>query len=77
MIESPKVSYVRRPKGYRTFDSICLSCFRTVMADANEQQLDDAEGLHACDPRHLEALGRQRTSWTKRADNGQRFFAGS
>ena len=42
--------YAHRQNADGTFDSICLSCFLTIISANSESQLTEAETQHSCDP---------------------------
>lgn len=47
-------TFVRRATGNRTTESTCTRCFLTVATARHEEELDQAEQRHVCDPWLLE-----------------------
>ena len=43
---TPDFVHRKNPNG--SFDSICLLCYRTVSNELYEDELSDAESVHAC-----------------------------
>lgn len=54
MASLPPSTFVRRPIGHRTTESTCSRCSLTVATAKREQELDQAEQRHVCDPWLLE-----------------------
>ena len=48
MDTSGNQKYIHRKNGDRSYDSICLQCFRTVAVSNDESVLVELENLHKC-----------------------------
>ena len=46
---APRNKYVLRKNADGTFDSICLSCYRTAASSLTENGLLSLQAAHACD----------------------------
>jgi len=44
----PREPFRHRANFDRTYDSVCIGCFRTIATDKTEQELERAEKLHVC-----------------------------
>lgn len=45
-----RIGFAHRANEDGTFDSICLSCFKTIATSKAESSLGEGERSHACDP---------------------------
>jgi hypothetical protein len=48
MNKSSGERYIHRKNADRSYDSICLQCFRTVATSSDELALAELENLHKC-----------------------------
>jgi hypothetical protein len=46
-------AFHHRANDDRTFDSICMCCYRTVASEAEESQLTEFERDHICEDRFI------------------------
>ena len=47
---APRNKFVLRKNADATFDSICLTCYRTAASSLTENGLLSLQAAHACDP---------------------------
>jgi hypothetical protein len=50
---SPVTTFYHRKNDDKTFDSICMRCYRTVTSGAEESQLAEFERDHICEDRFI------------------------
>lgn len=67
-------TFVRRPIGHRTTESTCTRCSLTVATAKREEELDQAEQGHVCDPWLLEQWNQMFEHTPDRREAGHSSF---